>query len=199
MITQEQYNNYDKLTKAIERGWVKQIPNLINLTIPNMNDSLAFRKAAGEGKLKILKLLLNVSDSKALNSNALELAIKHQKTDCVEFLLPFSDVTTLLPYEELDCFLSLAALIGNPDTLKLLIPFFKKEEDFSKAMWFAMAYDYPECVNLLLEYVNLDNWGQEKLEKFSERCQLIIEAYKLQKTLEKNLSESIQIKVKSKL
>lgn len=188
MITQEQYKNHDKLIEAIRMGWTQQIPNLINLTIPDMHDSLAFREAAKEGQLKSLKLLLNVSNPKALNSKALELAIKNNHFECVQFLLSVCDVSYFknMKYSSLD----LAAINGNPDILKLLIPYFKKEKEFSRAMGCAGHLDSPECVSLLIEYVDVEKIEQHFLEQYSEPCRIFIESYKIQKTLKKNLPKS---------
>ena len=82
---------------------------------PKADDSEALRRAAGNGHLEVVKLLLPVSDPKARDSEALRWAAENGHLEIVKLLLPVSD-----PKANDGLALRLAARNGHLEIVKLL-------------------------------------------------------------------------------
>ena len=83
--------NTSLLIKAIEKNDIDEVKRLIPVSDPKANDSEALQLAALHGYAKIVMLLIPVSDPKASNSRALELAISKGYTNIAELLAPVCD------------------------------------------------------------------------------------------------------------
>ena len=81
----------DALCYAAKKGNIEIVKLLIPISDPKALDSYALRYASMNGNVELIKLLIPVSDPKALDSQALRTAAYYGHIEVVKMLIPISD------------------------------------------------------------------------------------------------------------
>ena len=141
----EKIENTKKLINAAKLGHFNRVNELIPVSDPKANGSLALSLAAYYGHIKVVKLLIPVSDPKDDNSQALRWAAEKGHTEIVKLLIPVSD-----PKAEYSEALTNAAMNGRIEVVKLLIPVSDPKANNSLALRWAWDGNHFKIVKLLI-------------------------------------------------
>ncbi len=112
---------------------------------PKADNSRSLWKAAENGHLEVVRILLSISDSIAANSIALARAAENGHLEVVKLLLPLSDPTAGCSRA-----ISRAAENGRLEVVRLLLPLYDQKTDYSATLRMAAAHGHLEVVKLLL-------------------------------------------------
>ncbi len=135
---------------AIEQGDLASVKRMLNKGAnPRAAASRPLWTAAASGHLKIVKLLLPLSDHKTGATSALRVAASNGHLEVVKLLLSIPD-----PKADTSTTLALAAESGHLEIVKLLLPLSKPKADNSRALQLAAEDGHLEIVKLLLPVSN---------------------------------------------
>lgn len=141
---------YDlSLRKAAHNGHIQCIQLLLPYFFHADGTSHALCCAAASGREECVKFLIPLSNPKAFNSEALRRAAYNGHTECVKLLLPISD-------PDPDCLSALvwATKQGHTEIVKLLLPVSNPKAHKSAALQMAVMYNHPSCIDLLYPISN---------------------------------------------
>lgn len=196
-----QMPNSQLLIQAAEAGDAAEVARLIPLSDPQYDNSCALRTAVQYGHTKCLRLLIPVSDCNADNSIALRWAAGVGDVECVRELIPVThssqnglsisflcaaaeagheQCVQLLIAEDIQLnttALWCAAVRGQANCVKTLIPVSDPKFDNSCALEAAARGGHLECVKLLLPVSDPNAALKEALINKHEECAEILYPY----------------------
>jgi hypothetical protein len=136
---------YD-LGEATRIGWYDRVVELLNQGAdPKALNSAVLRWASMYGHVEVVKLLIPVSDPKANNSQALKWASENGHVEVVKLLIPVSD-----PKADNSQALRWASMYGHVEVVKLLIPVSDPKANDSEALRNASENGHVEVVKILI-------------------------------------------------
>jgi len=138
-------DNSFPLRWAARYGHIDIVKLLIPISDPKAISNEALRSAAINGHTKIVKLLIPVSDPKAINSEALRIAAESGYTEIVKLLIPVSN-----PKAQENEALRSAVYNEYTKIVKLLIPVSNPKANSSYTLRLAAENGYTEIVKLLI-------------------------------------------------
>lgn len=166
-------HNSELLIKASQQGNLEEVKQLISISNPKTDGSMALLQAANNGHTDIVKLLIPVSDAEAPDNHTMTIAAMKGHIDVVKLLAPVSNpiqchlallqmiinknidmVKLLLDYCDTTAqesyYLNLAANYGHTDIVQLLIPVSHPKENSSRTLRVAAEQGHIDTVKLLI-------------------------------------------------